>query len=495
VVQYRSTFDATFSMASLQALAASPAVRVLFGPPVALDQPGGFAVWRTGTVVAVLVAVWALLVTTRVSRGEEDAGRWDLLLAGRLSLPALLARLVAVLVGAALLVGVGLGAAMLLAGTQAAGALIYGAGVGLIGTSFVGVGALAAQLTASRRTAAGLGAAVIGAALLARMVADGAESLGWLHWATPFGLLSEAQPYGADRTSPLLVLAVASFALCLAALMVSRRRDLGAGTIRATETRSPRTTLLQTLPRFAARRLLHGSLGWAAGIAAYYLLLGLLVLSATQFLNDNPRFAEMASESGFDSLGTVEGYAAAVFSLLAIPTSLYVASQIGADAADEYASRLTLLFSLPVSRLRWLASLALVVLLAAVVLTVLAGLAHWVGAALVSAPLGWAAALSGALNTLPVLVLSLGAAILALGWVPGAVFALGALPAVGGLVLQSLADSFGWPDAVASLSPFTHLAGVPTTDVDWRGAALLVSVGVALACVGGAGYARRDLRG
>ena len=29
-----------------------------------------------------LGAVWALLVATRLTRGEEDAGRWELLLAG-----------------------------------------------------------------------------------------------------------------------------------------------------------------------------------------------------------------------------------------------------------------------------------------------------------------------------------------------------------------------------------------------------------------------------
>jgi ABC-2 type transport system permease protein len=495
VGQYRSTFDAAFSPASLDALAASPAIRVLFGEPVALDQPGGFTVWRTGTVVAVLVAIWALLVTTRVSRGEEDAGRWDLLLAGRLSLTATLARHLAVLAGAPLLVGAGLGAAMLLAGTQPAGALVYGAGVGLIGTWFVGVGALTAQLAGSRRAAAGLGAAVLGVALLLRMTGDGAESLGWLHWATPFGLLAEAQPYGADRASPLLVLAVASLALCVAALLVSRQRDLGAGIIAASDTRPPRTASLQTLPRFAARRLMHSSLGWATGIMAYYLLFGLLAVSATQFLADNPKFARLAAQSGFTNLGAVDGYAAAVFGLLALPTSLYVVSQVAANAADESASRLTLLFALPVSRLRWLGSSAVVVLLAAVLLTAAAGLAAWVGAVFAGAPLGLAASLAGALNSLPVMTVSLGAAVFALGWLPEAVFAVGALPAVGGYLLQSLADSLGWPDTVARLSPLTYQAAVPAVGVDWGGAGLLVVVGLGLGCVGAAGYRRRDLRG
>jgi ABC-2 type transport system permease protein len=87
--EYRSTFSGAVSAASLEVLAQNPAIRTLFGPPVALDDPGGFTVWRTGTVVAVLVGVWGALAATRVTRGEEEAGRWDLLLAGCLRLSAL----------------------------------------------------------------------------------------------------------------------------------------------------------------------------------------------------------------------------------------------------------------------------------------------------------------------------------------------------------------------------------------------------------------------
>ena len=53
------------------------------------SDPGGFTVWRTGTPLAVLVAVWSALTAVRITRGEEEAGRWNLLLAGRLRLSRL----------------------------------------------------------------------------------------------------------------------------------------------------------------------------------------------------------------------------------------------------------------------------------------------------------------------------------------------------------------------------------------------------------------------
>ena len=65
VWQYRSLYGDSFDASSLAALAENPAIRVLFGNPVALDNAGGFTVWRTGTPMLVLVSLWAQLATTR----------------------------------------------------------------------------------------------------------------------------------------------------------------------------------------------------------------------------------------------------------------------------------------------------------------------------------------------------------------------------------------------------------------------------------------------
>ncbi|MGW1452930.1 hypothetical protein ACWCO3_32495, partial [Micromonospora sp. NPDC002411] len=99
---YASTVGDALDAAALAALAENPAIRTLFGQPVALDDAGGFTVWRTGTVLSVLVGTWGLLAATRVTRGEEDAGRWALVAAGRLPVTAIVARHVAVLTGAVL---------------------------------------------------------------------------------------------------------------------------------------------------------------------------------------------------------------------------------------------------------------------------------------------------------------------------------------------------------------------------------------------------------
>jgi ABC-2 type transport system permease protein len=494
-VEYRDTFSGAIGVSSLTGLAENPAIRTLFGRPVALDDPGGFAVWRTGTVLAVLVGTWAVLTATRLTRGEEAAGRWDLLLSGRVRLRFLVASALVVLVLATALVGAAVTAGLLLAGTETTGALLFGAlvaGIGMVGAA---LGTVAAQLLPERGAASGLGLAVLLAGLLVRMVADGLPALGWAQWVTPFGLMTRVEPYAADRWFPLIVLGVGIVVLALAAVGLAGRRDTGAGLIGGRDVHRSGTSLLGSVPALAVRRLGRPLMGWGIGVGLYFLLIGLLAKTMIDFLRDNPAFAELASAAGFSRLASVQGYVAALFSLLAIPVGAFAASRLAATAADETAGRLALLLSLPVARARWAATEAAATAVSCAVLAAVAGLTTWAGARAVGADLGVGEALAGALSVVPVALLCLGAALVALGWIPHAVLPLGVLPAAGGYLLLLFAESFRWPGWVRGLSPFDHLAAVPAERMDVGGALGMVAVALLLAVLGLAGYGRRDLRG
>jgi ABC-2 type transport system permease protein len=479
--------------ASLAVLAANPAIRTLFGEPVALDGAGGFTVWRIGTVLAVLVAAWAALAAVRVLRGEEDTGRWDLLLAGRVPLAAAVGRHLRVLVAAVLVIGAAVTAALLVAGTDPTGAVVHGGSIALVGAFFVGVGGLAAQLWPARAPAAGAAVAVLVVGLLARMVGDGVDALGWLRWLSPFGLIALARPYDTDRVLPLAVLAAAALAVLAAARYLADRRDLREGT-RPVRPRRSRTLLLGSLGGFAVRSALRPLLGWGLGIAAFFLLIGLIARSMTGFLLENPRFAELARQAGF-ALDALDGYAATLFALLAVPLGGFTATRIAALADAESTRRLDLLLGAPISRLRLLGVEAATTAAGALALTAIAGLAVLAGTALTGAPLGLAPALAGAANTLPVAALGLGAALLALGRAPRVIVAVGMLPAAGGFLLIVLTDSVDAPAWVTALSPFAHLAPVPAAPPDVPGAIGMTAVAIGLAVIGALAYRHRDIRG
>lgn len=493
VVQYRGLGGAA-GLAGLSVLADNPAIRTLFGPPVALDDPGGFTVWRTGTLLAVLVGVWAALTATRVTRGEEEAGRWDLLLAGRIGLRSLVTRHLVVLLAAAAVPGAAVSAGLLLTGARGPGAVLFGTALAGTGMTGAALGLLAAQLLPERRAASGLAVGVLVAGLLLRMVADGMPPLGWLQWITPFGVIGRIAPFGEDRVLPLLALAALVALPGALGVSLAAGRDVGGGRLSAPDRRPPRGRLLSSLSGFAVYRTSRPMLSWGAGLAAYLLLIGLLARAMVQFLHDNPLFARLAAEAGLVQLGSVEGYVAALFGILGIPLGGFAVGRVAATAADELAGRLPLLYSRPVSRTRWVATEAATVAVGTVVLAGVAGLAMWVGTTWVGAGLGLGDALAGAVSVVPVALLCLGAALAALGWAPAAVLPVGLLPAAGGYLVLVLADALRWPEWVRWCSPFAHLAPVPAAPVNGAGTAGMLAVALLLGAAGVLRYAHRDLR-
>lgn len=492
-----ATYERTVAQApqgaSLTVLAGNPAIRTLFGDPVGLEHAGGFTVWRTGTVVSVLLAVWGALAVTRITRGAEDAGHWDLLLAGRLVPTRVIVVHLGVVAAAMVIAGAAIGAALVVAGTDPRGAFLHGAGMALVGVFFVGVSGVTAQVFTSRSSATGAAVAMLAGALLLRMVADGVPALRRLRWVTPFGLVEQAAPYHSDRVVPLMVLGAAAAGLLVAAPALAGRRDVRGGLLAASTARPPRLGLLGSVTAFVVRLSVRPLTGWAAGIGAYFMLIGLVAVSMTGFLTGNPRFADLAAQAGFAGLGRVQGYVAALFAMLSIPVGGFVAARFTAAARDESGGRMTLLYAGPVARRTVLLAETGVTAGGCVVLALVAAVAAWAGVTWAGGDLAIGAAVAGAFNVLPIAALCLGTSAMALGFAPRAVPVLGLLPAIGGFLLLMLGQSVGAPQWVLAVSPYRHLAAVPDAAPDWPATIGMLAAAGALILVGLLAYHHRDL--
>src|ERR1039457_2235384 len=60
-------------------------ISALVGPANQIGTVPGFTAWKCLTVLAIIGAVWGILTSAKLTRGEEDAGRWELLLVGRVT--------------------------------------------------------------------------------------------------------------------------------------------------------------------------------------------------------------------------------------------------------------------------------------------------------------------------------------------------------------------------------------------------------------------------
>lgn len=140
----------------------------VLGQPDALNTVAGWATWRFVGILGLLGSVWGVLLATRLLRGEEESGRWELLLTGQttprraagqaaaglgvgVAILLALTTLGVVISGRSTTADFSLGQCVALAATVVAGAAM-----------FLAVGALASQLAATRRQAATIAAAVLG---------------------------------------------------------------------------------------------------------------------------------------------------------------------------------------------------------------------------------------------------------------------------------------------------------------------------------------------
>ncbi|HEY5155533.1 MAG TPA: hypothetical protein VIJ47_12405, partial [Acidimicrobiales bacterium] len=82
-VSYVSTFPTEASRQQLAAVTGTDSgLAVLLGPITGVGTVGGYTVYKIFLFLTTVGALWALLAATRLLRGEEDAGRWQLVLAG-----------------------------------------------------------------------------------------------------------------------------------------------------------------------------------------------------------------------------------------------------------------------------------------------------------------------------------------------------------------------------------------------------------------------------
>ena len=219
------------------AYGSNKATSALFGPAPDLQTVAGFTVFKISMTLMILGAVWGLLTSTRLLRGEEESGRWELLLAGQTTRRGAAVQALAGL-GSGVVVLWALAAVItILVGLDskvdiAAGPALYFA-LAMVATAvmFLAVGVLTSQLGATRRQAASYAAVFLGVAYAVRMIADAGVGLHGLIWASPLGWVEELQPLTAPQPLALVPIVGFTAVLAIVAVHLAGRRDVGASIV------------------------------------------------------------------------------------------------------------------------------------------------------------------------------------------------------------------------------------------------------------------------
>jgi ABC-2 type transport system permease protein len=474
------------------------AFEVLIGQGHHLETVAGFTSWRLMTTTAVIGAIWALRTSTGLLRGEEDAGRWELLLAGpttprRATFEALVG-----LGGSLLAMYVATAVFTLAAGGLPAAhfpldlSLLYALSLVSGAAMFLAIGALASQVAANSGQATLLGSAVLGLSFVIRLVADANSSLGWLRWASPLGWLEELSALKDPEPIALLPIFALVVACCALTVVLAGRRDLNASVLREPEPGIGGTRWLSGPTGLAFRLSRNTALFWLLGLGGYAVLLGSLTRSASGLITaSSPTVAATLGKLGIRQ--AAQGYLGLIFLLAAVAIALAAASQVSAMRDEEASARIENLLVRPVSRLSWLAGRLGVGLGLVVLLGLACGLGTWLGSANQHTGTSPLTLLQAGLNVTAPAIFVLGAGTLVFGVRPQLTAAAGYAIVAWSFLMDLLGALIKNADWLKDSSLFTHLALAPAVKPDWGADAVMVGLGLACAAIGAIAFQRRDI--
>jgi ABC-2 type transport system permease protein len=500
-VGYGQTYQTATQRAALAAtLGSNAGINAVLGPAHRIDTVGGFVEWRALGVLGMVGAVWGLLTGTRMLRGEEEIGRWELLLAGPTTRRGATAEVLAGLAAGFALLWAVPALAIAVVGTSATVRFSIGSSLLLALASvasaavFLVVGTLAAQLAPTRRQAAAGAGGVLGVAFALRAIADSGVGLAWLRWLTPLGWPEQLHPLSGARLVPLLPVAATVATLAGLTVWLAGRRDLGASTLPDRSRARPATRLLGGTTGLTIRLARPLATGWLVAVVLAGLLFGVIAKSAGLALQDSGGFRDALNRLGARGTGAY-AYLGVAFLIVALLVALTPAAGIAALRSEEADNRLDHLLARPVARTTWLLgrignAVALLCLCG-----LLAALAAWLAAATQHSGVGVVLMLQAGVNVVPVALLVLGVGVLVFGVRPraasGACYGLIAWS----FLVQIIGSIVGANHWLLDTSLFQHMAAAPAVAPDWTAAAIMTGLGVVTGAIGVNRFAHRDLIG
>ena len=451
---------------------------------------GELAAWRAG-FTPVIIGVIAILMVIRHTRTEEESGRRELLGATVTGRHAGLAAALLTTGGAMAVMGALLAGSMASKGLPAAGSWAFGLEFAAIGWLFAAVGGLAAQLTSGAGSARGIALAVLGGSFLLRAVGD--LSGGGLSLASPIGWVQRLRPYDRDDFLALWPAVLLTVVLVVAAVMLSARRDVGAGLLPARLGPAEAAASLRS-PLALAWRLHRGLLlGWTVAFVITGVLLGGIAKSMMDLLGENKDLRNIMARMGGQT-ALIDAYLSSMMGLLGLIAAAYAIQATLRLRTEEGALRAEPVLAAGVGRLRWAGSHLAFSLLGPAAVLLLAGLSIGLAHGLNTGEPGREAlrSMGGALVQLPAVWVLAGVAVALVGILPrlaGASWGALTFCLLFGLVGAAL-QLDPW---LLDISPFTHLPKLPGGEMTVAPLLWLTAIALGLVAAGLAGLRRRDI--
>lgn len=499
-IGYASLYpDETTRTQFAASLQSAPGLGVLYGEAKNLISSTGYMVYRVVPVMSLVVAVWSLLTTIALFRGQEEAGRFDLIAAGSLSKN----RIATLLAGG---FGVSIALACLLStlatymvnaspdiSISLATSLAINLSIFLPALLFSGVGIFVSQLTSIKQRAVLYGLIPLGVFFGMRAVGNTIEDLSWLKQLTPFGWSELINPVLGFQAVWMLPFLVFTLLFVGVGFYYSTKRDIGDGLIAESTLATSRFFLLRSPGQLEVRQYGFVFALWGITVLILNSIISIVTNVAAQAVAESPALAHAIGQLG-GSLGDLKIAFLGVGIILSTMTLLVmIASGIGRLRRTETRGTLDIFFAQPIHRQRWLGGRFMMLIIITLTITILGLVAVW----LMADTQGIALELSKVLllgvfvSGIVAFVLSIG--ILLYGLWPRVAEAGVYIVIVWSFLIDAMQSAFTLPDILTKTSLFSYIPSSPVATPDWTQFMWFVGIGAVCGLVGIVGFKKRDI--
>jgi ABC-2 type transport system permease protein len=474
-------------------------IELMLGKAPRSGNTGAYVAWNTLAVMVIFGSIWAVLLAAKYFRGEEDTGRWELMLAGQSTargaamnnlagLGSSLVVFFAILAIAFSAIGRSKGVDFT---TSAAMFLALATVLGIV--MFLLIGALASEIMPTRGRAAAVATTVLAISFILKAIGD-VTSFNWAINISPLGWVENLKPLDGSHLIWLVPIILSCLILAVFTIYVAGKRDLGAGIISDQDSKKANFRLLGS-PYWANLRLTRSNItGWLTGITVAAVLYGLMTKSAAQAFSQSKGAKHLLNSLAHQAQhSTILIFLGVVFLLQMTIIMAYVASAVSAARREEAEGLLDNFLVRPYSRLKWIGGRLMLIILVALSAGALTFISLFLATAYQHDNIATNLLLGACVNALVPAAITLGIGVLAFGFIPrmSAFFAYGVI--VWSFLISILSSGISINHWILDTSVLNQIVLAPAVNPNWATDIIVLLIAAILCLIGVLRFNRRDL--
>lgn len=474
----------------------NPVMTAMVGPGYGLDNYtiGAMMGHQMLLFTVIAVAVMSIFLVVRHTRGDEEAGRIEMIRSfsvGRLSnLSSIIVVSFIVNILLAIITGLGL-FALNIESIDLEGSLLYGVVLGTTGFFFTTITALFVQLSTSSRTVIGYSFAFLGLTYIIRAIGDISSEL--LALISPLGLILRTEVYVNNYWWPVVVMIVISLITALIALYLNSVRDLEAGFLASKLGRRKASTFLQGTLGLSLKLLKTVIIGWIVTIFIIGVSYGSLLNEVESIFENNEMLKQMINlQPGENFSDPFLVMLMVVISMICAIPVLIIILKLRGEEKNNYLENI---LARSVSRTKMITNFLVISLVMSLIFQITLIFGLWSTAIVVmDNPIALSKVFKIGMLCLPAIWVIVGIAVVIIGW----------LPKMTGVLWFYLVYSFftvylgsllQLPKWMMDISIFNHIPSDLVETADFAKIIIMLILTIIMIIIGYIGYKKRDIQG